>query len=572
MSNNIAQRVLILCILTQSLNAERKPNIVVFIADDLGYADLGCYGNTTLRTPNIDSLARDGVRLTHQVATASVCTPSRAALLTGRHQMRSGLAPSTNIRINFWVASRGGLPPSEITFAELTEQAGYRNALIGKWHLGNHRDRPGDHAHHPLSQGFHYFYGLLGTNFDDFANDGSKVVLKQRPYFNIQILASWLSIVACLIYAYRAKYIGVFLFAVLVFSLTAICWYPYYIMNNLYFLNSMLHRNHDIVEQPAELVGLSKRLVHEGLEFITNSTGADSPFLLVMSFVHVHTVLRVSRDWDGSSAHGIFGDAVQEMDWSVGQILDALDSSGQRDNTLVYFTSDHGAHKELGVHGGCNGVFKGGKAHGAPEGGIRVPGIFRWPAVLPAGRTVDAPVSLMDLFPLVAKAAGIALPDDRVIDGHDILPLLKGESDVTPHEFMFHYCGSILAAVRYIPKTGGRVWKQVSHVPNYFPGTDVCRFGCRCDDLILQDPPLIYDVISDPSESHPIDSLSKEYADISKKVEAAVKIHKASLEPVESMFSYTNVLWRYPYQECCNGTFPFNCQCSDSKYPSEFYI
>jgi len=138
-----------------------------------------------------------------------------------------------------------------------------------------------------------------------------------------------------------------------------VCFYIYYIFNNLLFLNGMIHRNYDVVEQPIQLTALSKRLVQESREFIDNATAANAPYLLVVSFVHIHTVLRVSKDWEGSSRHGILGDAIHEMDWSVGEILAAVEESGARDNTLVAFTSDHGAHIELGSHGGYNGVFRG---------------------------------------------------------------------------------------------------------------------------------------------------------------------------------------------------------------------
>ena len=225
--------------------------------------------------------------------------------------------------------------------------------------MGHNKRTLGDNLNHPLNQGFDYFYGLLGTNFDDLADDGSRVVLKQRPHFNYQLLATVLAVTFGLILMKKRGFINVTMFILIFTVVSSICFYRYFVMNNFVLLNSMLHRNYDVVEQPIRHVGLSKRLVHEGLEFMRSKTAQSEPFLLVISFVHVHTALFVSKEFAGSSKHGIYGDAVQEMDWSVGRILDHLDETNQRNNTLVYFMSDHGAHKELGTHGGFNGIFKG---------------------------------------------------------------------------------------------------------------------------------------------------------------------------------------------------------------------
>ncbi|KAH3836225.1 hypothetical protein DPMN_109595 [Dreissena polymorpha] len=482
-----------------------------------------------------------------------------------------GMAPISNIRVNFWLAARAGLPASEITFAELTKQAGYTNALIGKWHMGISRDSFGDHLHHPLNQGFDHFYGLIGTNFDDFADDGHKIVLKQTPYFNYQWLSTWMIIAMCAYCLYRTKHINGILFSIVVIMATIVCGYPCFVFNNLLLLNSMIHRNFKVVEQPIRHVGLSKRLVHEGLQFMKNATVSGKPFLLVMSFVHVHTAIKVSREFEGSSSHGVYGDAVQELDWSVGQILDQLDVTGQRNNTLVYFVSDHGGHVELGSLGGYNGVFKGGKTHGAPEGAIRVPGLFRWPGIVPAGRVLDQPVSMMDLFPTIARVAGVPLPADRLIDGVDILPLLQGHTEAAPHEFMFHYCGNKLHATRYIPNTGKHVWKWVTHLPRYKPGSHACRFGCTCGDAVELPMPHLYDVTTDPAESAPVPPDKPIYEHIRRLVSAAVNEHRDSLAPVESQFSARNVLWRYSLQDCCQGVFPFNCSCLDTVFPESFY-
>uniref|UniRef100_A0ACB8FI21 Uncharacterized protein n=1 Tax=Sphaerodactylus townsendi TaxID=933632 RepID=A0ACB8FI21_9SAUR len=387
-----------------------KPNILLIMADDLGYGDLGCYGNTTIRTPNIDQLAKEGVKLTQHIAAAPLCTPSRAAFLTGRYPIRSGMTSSSKTRILFWNAGSGGLPTNETTFAKLLQQQGYATGLIGKWHLGLNCESRNDHCHHPLNHGFDYFYGTPFTLTNECQS-------RKNPELGVTQQAT-------------------------------------YCYGFVKYWNCIILRNHIILEQPMDPENSASRILKESISFIERNK--KGPFLLFVSFLHVHTPLITTETFRGKSRHSLYGDNVEEMDWMVGKILAAVDKKGLRNNTFTYFTSDHGGFLEARYGdvqmGGWNGIYKGGKGMGGWEGGIRVPGIVRWPGVVPADAIIDEPTNLMDIYPTVAHLAGASVPQDRVIDGRNLLPLLQGSAQHSEHEFMFHYCGSYLHAVRWYQK------------------------------------------------------------------------------------------------------------------------
>ncbi|XP_053394808.1 steryl-sulfatase-like isoform X2 [Mercenaria mercenaria] len=542
-----------------------KTNIILFIADDLGYGDIGCYGNHSVRTPNIDSIASDGIKMTQHLAAASLCTPSRSALLTGRYPVRTGMASPVMMRVIAWASSSCGLPSSEITFAEQTKKAGYMNGLFGKWHLGIHKQRLGDFEHHPLKQGFDYFYGPIYSNLGDFGGE-SRIITGLMPGWYGKLFSIWAVTAVALLCLFREDYFGAIPFIVFILIWSVPLALVYLLFENFTLLNSFVYRNYDLVEQPVRFAGLSQRLVNEGLDFIQNATNSGKPFLLVMSWVHTHTFLTTSKQFEGRSKFGRYGEALEELDWSVGQILKSVKEFGIDDNTLVYFTSDHGGHLEEGTEGGFNGILKGGKSHGASDGAIRVPGLIKWPRVLEKGKVTDEPTSLMDIYNLVSSVAGVSLPADRHIDGRDILPLLKGGVLVSPHDFLFHYCGNILHAARYRPRDGIKTWKLVTREPDYIPGTTVCQFTCNCNTDVLATPKL-YDITVDPGETTPIDSHSKNYKEITPIILKAMGIHKNSIEPAETEFTLRKLAPNLTWQPCCNGTFPFNCYCTDPKYP-----
>ncbi|KFQ80056.1 Arylsulfatase D, partial [Phoenicopterus ruber ruber] len=435
---------------------DSKPNILLFLADDLGIGDIGCYGNNTIRTPNIDRLAREGVKLTQHIAAAPLCTPSRAAFLTGRYPIRSGMASSNRYRALQWNAGSGGLPANETTFARLLQQQGYTTGLIGKWHQGVNCESFNDHCHHPLNHGFDYFYGMpftLLNNCQENKPPELDVALQAKLWLYSQIITlAVLTLTAGKLtglLSIRGKIIACFALAG---SLFFISWYSSY--GFVQYWNCILMRNHDVTEQPMRLERTASLMLKEAVSFIKRNR--HGPFLLFVSFLHVHTPLFTMAKFLGKSRHGLYGDNVEEMDWMVGKILDSLDKEGLKNDTFTYFASDHGGHLEAqdgsAQLGGWNGIYKGGKGMGGWEGGIRVPGVFRWPGVLPAGTVIDEPTSLMDIYPTVVHLAGGILPQDRVIDGQNLLPLLRGRAQKSEHEFLFHYCGSYLHAVRWHQK------------------------------------------------------------------------------------------------------------------------
>ncbi|XP_064599802.1 steryl-sulfatase-like isoform X2 [Liolophura sinensis] len=455
---NIRWMVLSLCIgLYGVVFSSGLPNIVIFLADDLGIGDVGCFGNTTLPTPNIDRIASEGARLTHHLTSSSVCTPSRTSLLTGRYPIRSGLVTSHLLPVILFVASAAGLPNNETTFAELAKTQGYSTAVIGKWHLGMSCSTYQDFCHHPLNHGFDYFYGLPLTNLKDFGNSGESVVVSQMPATNMTLVMSFVLGLLSSAVLHRKGFIST-KFTVLFLGLsTCLPLALYTAYKNITLLNSVMLKDFNVIEQPIRLDSLTRRFTQEGLEFIERQKRNQQPFLLFLSWTHVHTYLMTGSGFSGRSQHGRYGDAVMELDWGVGQILTALDKHGFTNNTMVYFTSDNGGHieetEEDGSRvGGYNGIYKGGKTHGAVDGGIRVPTVVRYPGRIKPGRVVDEPTSLMDFLPTVANLMKAPVPSDRVLDGKDMMPLLTGEERLSRHEFLFHYCGKTIHAIRYRPR------------------------------------------------------------------------------------------------------------------------
>ncbi|NXF19145.1 STS sulfatase, partial [Rhodinocichla rosea] len=547
-----------------------KPNIILLMADDLGIGDLGCYGNRTLRTPNIDRLAEEGVTLTQHIAASPLCTPSRAAFLTGRYPIRSGMAAFSRVGVFLFSASSGGLPSEEITFSKLLKQKGYATALIGKWHLGMNCESSNDFCHHPRSHGFDYFYGLPVTNFRDCKPGQGSVFLKgvQKDLVTpIQITGIALVSLAVVQYIGLLKVpfqaLGYFLLIITI-SLVVLIFFFYHFRQ----LNCFLMRDHQIIQQPLSYENLSQRLTKEAMKFIERNT--DTPFLLFLSYLHVHTALYASENFKGKSKHGLYGDAVEEMDWSVGQVLDVLEKHNLSDKTLVYFTSDQGAHVEEissagEVHGGYNGIYKGGKSTNW-EGGIRVPGLLRWPGVVQPGSYTDEPTSNMDIFPTIVKLADAQLPSDRIIDGHDLLPLLQGEVTQSKHEFLFHYCNAYLNAVRWHPGNSESVWKVFFFTPNFSPeysngcyDSHVCF--CHGGFITRHDPPLLFDLSRDPEEKVPLTpETESRFYEIIRVIQQAVDNHTRSLHAVPNQLSWDNLLWKPWLQLCCSSLFQ-SCYC-----------
>ncbi|XP_067841464.1 arylsulfatase H-like isoform X1 [Heptranchias perlo] len=563
---------LMICITCTETNLQ--PNIVVVMADDLGIGDIGCYGNNTIRTPNIDRLAKEGVMLTHHIAAAPLCTPSRAAFMTGRYPIRSGMDNGYRVRVLLFIGSSGGLPKNETTFAAILQKQGYATGIIGKWHLGVNCESRNDYCHHPLSHGFDYYYGTPFTNVHDCKpgeKSGILLDLQAKLHLSTEALVAGLLTLLVLRWTGFASIgwktiVWLAIFCFLFFG----SWYSTF--GFLRHWNCLVMRNYEVVQQPSNSETLSTRMTEEALAFIERNQ--KKPFLLFMSLLHVHTPFFTTKAFIGKSKHGSYGDNVEEMDWHVGQIVNSINNFGLANKTLIYFTSDHGGSWDsIGKNGECeggwNGIYRGKKGLAGWEGGVRVPGIFRWPGLLPSNKKIDEPTSLMDIYPTIVNLAGASLPQDRVIDGRDLMPLLEGDAQRSEHEFLFHYCGSALHAVRWYPKGSDSVWKAHFFTPKFEEGSCYQSEFCRCHEhyVSYHDPLLLFDLTKDPSEANPLSPATEpHFHEIQKQIRFGVEEHRKTLTPVPLQLSWNNVLWKPWLQPCC-GTFPF-CWCDEDSNDS----
>ncbi len=385
------------------------PNIIIILLDDLGYGDLDA---PTIDTPNLDRMASEGMRLTSFCASAALCSPSRAGLLTGRYPVRTHITTPlypTGHAMNLLMDVLGryaysvtGIPEDEILLPEVLSRRGYRTGMVGKWHLG---DKPG---HRPNDRGFDSFYGVL------YSND-------VRPY--------------------------------------------------------AIYRDQEIaVEAPADQNLLTRDFTREAQAFIRENR--DRPFFLYLAHPMPHEPTHASAEFRGRSQAGLYGDAVEELDWGIGEVLTTLKEQSLDQNTLVIFTSDNGPWWQ-----GSPGFTRGRKML-TFEGGFRVPFIARWPGVIPAGTLSDEMSMNFDLFPTCLQLAGVPLPADRIIDGEDILPVLTGNSS-SPHDTLYFYDTRTLLAVRH------QQWKYHRRFrtdnAGYWP---------------LNQGPFLFDLERDPNESY----------------------------------------------------------------------
>ena len=368
----------------------QRPNFIVILADDLGYGDIGCYGATDIATPNIDGMAAEGVKF-NSFYVSAVCSPTRASLMTGCHPTRVGIGGVLFPRNNH------GLNPDEITLPELLKKQGYATALIGKWHLGN------QDMFQPLNHGFDTWYGTPSSN-----SQGYDPAIKQYA-------------ADCV---FRDGY-----------TRESILKLPE--------AKCPLVRDNVVIEVPADQTLFTQRYTTETIRFIKEHK--DEPFFVYLAHNMPHLPLHGSEAFVGKSQRGIYGDAIQELDWSTGEILKALKELGLDENTLVIFTSDNGPN--LGK-GGRASPLRGGKGS-TYEGGVRVPFVARWPGKIPPGRVSDEPITVMDLLPTLTQLAGGAVPSDRVIDGKDVWPLFAGNPDAkSPHEAVYYLRGRRIQGIR----------------------------------------------------------------------------------------------------------------------------
>ena len=344
--------------------SDKKPNIILILCDDLGYGDISCYGSTAIKTPNIDSMAKNGVKFNDFYAASPVCTPSRFSVLTGRYPNRNfikgvffptkkGAKPLFKL-FGSMAASHGvrGILPDEVTVSEVLQKKGYKTGIFGKWHLGDQS------PYLPNEKGFDYFFGTY------YSND-------MQPYE--------------------------------------------------YFRNDEL-----VIEAPADQTKLTKILTQEIKDFIGENK--EKPFFVYYPSPFPHFPVHSSEDFKGKSDGGAYGDCVEEIDWSVGEILKTLEENNLSENTLIIFSSDNGPWYE-----GSPGFHRGRKGNNF-DGGQAVPMIAQWKKTLAENVTIDEMSMNIDFFPTFLEMTDTKMPEDRIIDGKSILSLLKGETKKTPHD------------------------------------------------------------------------------------------------------------------------------------------
>lgn len=434
---------------------ERPPNIVILFADDLGYGDLGCYGHPSIRTPHLDRMAAEGMRFTDFYSAAEVCTPSRAALLTGRYPVRSGMAGDRR-RVLF-PDSSGGLPASEVTLAEALREKGYATACIGKWHLGH---RP---PFLPTRHGFDRYFGIPYSNdMDRVPNLGpagqAGVKDPRSEYFNVPLM-----------------------------------------------------RHASIIERPANQTTLTQRYTQEAVSFIRRQKGG--PFFLYLAHSMPHVPLFRSEAFAGRSPRGLYGDVVEELDWSVGQIVSTVRAEGLTDNTILFFTSDNGPWLSYSEQGGSAGLLRAGKGT-TWEGGMRVPFVAWWPGrIRPA--VVTAPGTTMDLYATAIRLAGGTLPADRPLDGYDIRPVLLG-TGASSRDAVYYWRQRELYAVRQ------GAWKA-----HLISEGAYGQFGGKT----VHETPELYNLEQDPSEKF---NVADAHPDLIARLKKVAADHQATVAPYPS--------------------------------------
>ena len=389
--------VLLLFALTSIADATElpdQPNIVLILCDNLGYGDIGCFGSNLHRTPNVDRMAAEGLKLTSFYVSSGVCTPSRASIMTGCYPRRVNMQKSDTGGLVLQPVSPKGLHPDEITIAEVLKSVGYATTIIGKWHLG---DQP---EFLPTRQGFDSYLGIPYSD-DMTPREG-------KPWPPLPLL-----------------------------------------------------RNESVIESGVDRSLLTKRYTEAAIEFMHQNR--DRPFFLYLPHAMPGSTRSpfASEDFLGKSRNGPYGDSVEEIDWSTGEILDALQELGIDERTLVIWTSDNGAPRRNPPQG-SNAPLKG-WGYNVSEGAMRVPTIVRWPGKVPVAES-DVLCTSMDFFPTFASLAGANIPNDRKIDGKDIWSILsEPDSAESPHDAFYYYFGDQLQAVRsgpwklYLPLENRRI-------------------------------------------------------------------------------------------------------------------
>ncbi|EAR02412.1 sulfatase [Maribacter sp. HTCC2170] len=402
------------------------PNVVLIFTDDQGYQDVGVFGSPNIKTPHLDRMASEGVKLTSYYSAQAVCSASRAGLLTGCYPNRIGIHNALG------PGNTHGINSSETTMAEMLKNNGYKTAIFGKWHLGHHPEFM------PNKHGFDEFFGI------PYSNDMWPYHPQQGPIFN--------------------------------------------------FPDLPLYENETVIDTLTEQSNLTTQITERSVDFINRNK--DNPFFLYVPHPQPHVPLFVSEKFKGKSDRGLYGDVIMEIDWSVGQIIEALKKNGLEENTIVIFTSDNGPWLSYGNHAGSALPFREGKGT-AWEGGQREPFIMKYPNKLKAGEVIDVPMMAIDLLPTLASLTNSKLPE-LSIDGKNVWNIISGESIESPQKaYFFYYRVNELFGVRY-----GK-WKM--YFPHRYrtmngqePGKDGQPGEYRMIDMEEIE---LYDVVNDISET-----------------------------------------------------------------------
>jgi arylsulfatase A-like enzyme len=421
---------------TYAQEKTRPPNVVMIYADDMGYGDVGCYGAKGWTTPNLDRMAKEGVRFTDFYVAQAVCSASRTALLTGCYPNRLGILGALG------PASKVGISDREKTIAQVLKPRGYATAIYGKWHLGHHP------KFLPTRHGFDDYFGL------PYSND----MWPRHPTAKFPALP--------------------------------------------------LIEGEKTIETNPDQSKLTTWYTERAVAFIAKNR--DRPFFLYLPHSMPHVPIFVSDRHKGKSKQGLYGDVIMELDWSVGQVLAALEKHGLDRNTLVMFSSDNGPWLSYGEHAGTTAGLREGKGTSF-EGGIREPFIARWPGHIPPGTVCRQPAMTIDILPTVAQLAGAKLPE-HLIDGKDIWGLMSGEAKESPHQALYFWWDRSLEAVR-----SGK-WKlHFPHAYRSLAGKPGGRGGKPAAYITAKTPLALFDLEADPDETK---NVAESHPDLVKKLEA----------------------------------------------------
>ncbi|XP_052230670.1 N-acetylgalactosamine-6-sulfatase-like [Dreissena polymorpha] len=453
----------------------KTPNFIIMLMDDMGWGDLGVFGEPNRETVNLDQLAKEGMIFPSFYSANPLCSPSRAALLSGRLPIRNGFYTSNDHARNAYTPQEimGGIPDYEILLPEILKEAGYRNKIIGKWHLGQQRQ------YHPLKHGFHEWFGSPNCHFGPYDN---KVTPNIPVYKDAEMAGR--------------------------------------------FFQDFL------IDTQSGESNLTQLYIQEALTFLEAQTSLGAPFFLYWAVDATHEPLYASKPFLGRSRRGMYGDAVMELDYGVGKIINKLLELGVAENTLVFFSSDNGAATYAKTQGGSNGPFLCGKET-TFEGGMREPTIAWWPSVIKPGQVSHQIGSLMDLYTTLLKLAGREPPADRVVDGIDLTEVLLKNTEV--ERPLFYYRGNELMAVR-LGDYKAHLWTWTNSLQEFNKGIDFCP-GENIENVTTHAQvnntmqPLLFHIGRDPGEKYVIRPNTVEYKQNIGVLMAAVQEHRKHLVP-----------------------------------------